>query len=89
MSELDDLLSQFMRLGVPGHVHSGDPAPPCPADEACVSEEEPFSAVVRAPGRSREVHVDTMTAFGVLSVLPDNVGLEAAWAELVAIDRGA
>jgi hypothetical protein len=44
---------------------------------------------VKAPGRDREVHVDVMTAYGVLSNLPDDAGVDPMWAELVDIDRGA
>jgi len=90
MSELDDLLGQVQRLGVPGHVHGGGaPEEPCPPEEVCISEEELFSALVRAPGRAGDVHVDVMTAFGVLSGLPDDAGFDPMWAELVDIDRGA
>jgi len=88
MSELTDLLEQVQRVGVAGHVHerAGDAA--CPSDEACISEDEPFIALVKAPGRDGEVHVDVMTAYGVLSTLPDGAGLDAAWAELADIDHG-
>jgi len=92
MGELDDLLSQVQRMGVPGHVHGdgdGGAAESCPADQVCLSEEEAFSALVKAPDRVSEVHVDTMTAVGMLSNLPDNAGLDSMWAELVDIDRGA
>ena len=89
MSELDDLLGQVRRLGVPGHVHEpGGAASPCPSGEACIGEEEPFTAVVKAPDRSAEVHVDVMTAYGVLAGLPDGAGFAPMWAELVDIDRG-
>jgi len=88
VSELDDLLCQVQRLGVAGHVHPGAVGPPCPRDEVCISEDEVFSALVKAPGHDREVHVDVMTAFGVLSNLPDAAGAEPLWVELVDIDRG-
>jgi hypothetical protein len=90
MSELDDLLRQVQRMGVPGHVHDdGAAEESCPTDQICLSEEEPFSTLVKAPNRGGEVHVDTMTAVGVLSNLPDNAGLDSMWTELVEIDRGA
>ena len=90
MDELDDLLSQVQRLGVPGHMHAqGAADEPCPPDEVCISEDEMFSALVKAPGRDREVHVDVMTAYGVLSNLPDDAGVDPMWAELADIDRGA
>lgn len=90
MSELDELLDQVRRLGVSGHVHrDGTDAEPCPEDEVCISEEEPFTALVKAPGRTGQVHVDVMTAFGALSNLPDDAGIGPAWAELVSVDRGA
>jgi len=94
MSELDDLLGQVQRMGVPGHVHGdgdgdGTAEESCPTDEVCLSEEEAFSALVKAPNRVGEVHVDTMTAVGMLSNLPDSAGLDSMWAELVDIDRGA
>jgi hypothetical protein len=77
-------------MGVPGHVHGdGAASESCPTDEVCLSEEEAFSALVKAPNRVGEVHVDTMIAFEVLSNLPDNAGLDPMWAELVDIDRGA
>jgi hypothetical protein len=88
MSELMDLRAQMERLGVSAHVH--EPAGgPCAATETCITEEEPFSSLVKAPSRTSEVHVDTMTAFGVLSCLPDGAGFDATWKELVDIDRGA
>ena len=90
MSELDDLLGQVQRLGVQGHVHGGGAADEsCPPEEVCISEEDSFSALVKAPGRAGEVHVDVMTAFGVLSNLPDDAGFYPMWAELMDIDRGA
>jgi hypothetical protein len=58
------------RLGVQGHVHSNGAAEaPCAPDEVCISEDEMFTALVKAPGRDRQVLVDVMTAFGVLSNL--------------------
>jgi hypothetical protein len=90
VSELDDLLTQVQRLGVAGHVHGdGVAEQPCPRSGICISEDEVFSALVEAPGRDREVHVDVMTAFGVLSNLPDGAGEEPLWRELADIDRGA
>jgi len=90
MSELDELLVQVQRTGVPGHVHGdGVVDGSCPTEEVCISEEEAFAALIKAPNRNGEVHVDTMTAFGVLSNVPDGAGLEPMWAELVDIDRGA
>jgi len=89
MSELDDLQSQMERLGVPAHVHEGGSPEPCPDEEACISEEEFFSALVKSPHRTGEVHVDVMTAWGVLALLPDDAGLDATWKEMVDIDRGA
>ncbi len=92
MGELDDLLSQVRRLGVPGHVHgTGTAEEQCPLGEACIGAdgEEPFTALVRAPDRRGEVHVDVMTAFGVLSDLPDDAGFDPMWKELVDIDHGA
>ena len=88
MSELTDLQAQMERLGVSAHVHE-HAGGPCDAKEACISEEEPFTSLVKAPARTSEVHVDTMTAFGVLSCLPDGAGFDAAWKELVDVDRGA
>ena len=90
MSELDELLSQVQRMGVPGHVHGeGAADESCPTDEVCLSEEEAFTALVKAPNGVSEVRMDTMTAFGVLSNLPDKAGLEPMWSELVDIHRGA
>jgi hypothetical protein len=90
LGELEDLHAQLERLGLHGHVHGGDPnADTCPIDEICISEEMAFSALLRAPGRSQEVHVDSMTAFNVLEEIPDNAGFETAWAGLVEIDRGS
>jgi len=90
MSELDDVAAQLVRLGVPSHAHDDDaPSPRCPPGEACISEEEAFAARITLPGGDREAHVDTMTAYGVLSALPDGAGLDAVWAELADIDRGA
>jgi len=88
MSELDDLLEQVQRIGVAGHVHEGAPDQgACGPDEVCISQPEPFTAIVRSPGRDAEVEVDAMTAYGVLSNLPDGAGLEPMWAELTDIDR--
>ncbi len=90
MNELDDLLGQVQRMGVPGHMHDdGGATESCPTDEVCLSEEEAFSALIKAPDGVGEVHVDTMTAFEALSNLPDNAGLDPMWAELVDLDRGA
>jgi hypothetical protein len=92
MSELDDLLGQVQRLGVPGHAHnpgSGrEEMESCADTEICISEEEPFSALVKAPARTAEVHVDTMTAYGLLCDLPDGSGFDVVWKELVDVDRG-
>jgi hypothetical protein len=90
MSDMDDLLKQVNRLGVPGHVHrspGSDEA--CPPGEICIREAETFIARIGAPDRKSAVHVDSMTAWGVLDDLPDDAGLEALWAELVDIDQGA
>jgi hypothetical protein len=79
------------RLGVPGHVHgTGTPGELCPQGEVCISEDQegPFTALVKTPDRAGEVHVDVMTAFGVLSNLPDDAGFDPVWAELVDIDHG-
>jgi len=92
MGELDDLLGQVQRLGVPSHVHgAGAAEEPCPPGEVCISpdHDEPFTALVRSPDRAGEVHVDVMTAFGVLSNLPHDAGFAPMWAELVDIDHGA
>jgi len=90
MSEIGDVAAQLVRLGVRSHAHDDDaPSPSCPPGEACVSEEQPFSARITLPGGDREAHVDTMTAYGVLCELPDSAGPDAVWAELADIDRGA
>lgn len=88
MSELEDLHGEFVRLGVLSHVHAGEPGQNCPCTEVCLREEEPFSTVVTAPEGRGEVHVDTMTAYGVLAGLPEDAGFDVAWRELLSIDRG-
>jgi hypothetical protein len=88
MSELDDLMAQTKRLGVASHVHGRAADEPCPLGELCIREAEPFSALVKSPDRAEAVDVDVMTAFGVLSILPDDAGLDPTWAELQDIDRG-
>ena len=89
MSDMTDLLDQVERLGVAGHVHS-DPKSDeaCPPEEICIREAYEFTAKVGAPGRTADVYVDSMTAFGVLGDLPDNAGPEPLWAALEEIDRG-
>jgi len=63
MSELDDLLGQVQRMGVPGHVHGdGAASESCPTDEVCLSEEEAFSALVKASNLPDNAGLDPMWA---------------------------
>lgn len=88
MSELSELCEEIQRLGVPAHVHDGpEHSGLCGPAEICIREPLTFVARLRAPDGQAEVEVDTMTALGSLADLPADVGFDALWAELVAIDN--
>ena len=63
MNELATCWVRFNEWGCRATVHDdGGATESCPTDEVCLSEEEAFSALIKAPDGVGEVHVDTMTA---------------------------
>jgi hypothetical protein len=88
-TEVETLRDELGRLSVSAHVHiSGQPQFACPPGEVCISEEDQTTALVLSPSGDRKVHIDPMTAYGVLCGLPDGAGSERVWQELIEIDHG-
>ncbi len=88
MSELSELCEEFNALACRRMSTTAPSTVACAGLPRSVSREPlTFVARLRAPHGQAEVEVDTMTALGSLADLPADVGFDALWAELVAIDN--
>lgn len=89
ITETETLRDELARLGLVAHAHvGGSPAGTCAADGLCLSEKDQATTLVITPDRDRQVYVDPMTAYGILSALVPPAALDQVWEELVDIDHG-
>lgn len=87
-TELEDLHGALASHGLRAHWHRAGDGGSCPEGEVCIRDGDGFTAVVTSAARSHTVYVDPMTAWGVVSGMPEDAAADEVWAELGAIDHG-
>ena len=84
-SEIEMLRDALTDRGIAAHSH--DPEHQSCSGGVCIVEEDQVTALVVSPDH-RKVHVDPMTAYGIVLGLDTDADFEKLWAELVDIDHG-
>ncbi|MGE0877942.1 MAG: hypothetical protein AB7L13_13045 [Acidimicrobiia bacterium] len=85
-SEIEMLRDALTDRGIAAHGHDAEHRS-CASGSVCIIEEDQVTALVVSPDH-RKVHVDPMTAYGIVVALDRDADFEKLWAELVDIDHG-